>query len=147
MKLTSLLLALLLVSIPVTSLTSNSRLTKTDELECLALNVYKEAANEPFRGKVAVAKVTLNRVKSYKFPDTLCKVVYQKGQFSWTTTRTHRVTNFQQYNESYKAALLAMEDPYILGENFDATHFHNTKVNPRWKLKKVAKIGSHIFYK
>ena len=47
-------------------------------LDCLAMNVYREAGHEPFEGKVAVAQVTLNRVNSNKFPRDVCAVVYQK---------------------------------------------------------------------
>jgi len=31
--------------------------------------------------------------------------------------------------------------------DFNAMYFHSTKVKPRWKLRKVAKIGNHVFYK
>ena len=61
------------------------------QLECLAKNIYFEAATEPFEGKVAVAQVTMNRVESGKFPADVCDVVFQKNtfynrvvcQFSW----------------------------------------------------------------
>ena len=61
------------------------------QLNCLTQNIYWEAASEPFEGKVAVAQVTLNRVESGKFANTVCGVVYQKNvfyervvcQFSW----------------------------------------------------------------
>ena len=46
------------------------------QLGCLAKNIYHEAGNEPFEGKVAVAQVTLNRASSDKFPDDVCKVIY-----------------------------------------------------------------------
>ena len=48
-----------------------------DELHCLAKNVYHEARGESKAGKLAVAHVTLNRVHSDEFPDTVCGVVYQ----------------------------------------------------------------------
>ena len=41
------------------------------ELECMALNIYREAGNEPFEGKVAVAQVTLNRVDHPAFPNSV----------------------------------------------------------------------------
>ncbi len=64
---------------------------QTRQLECLTRNIYWEAASEPFEGKVAVAQVTLNRMQSGKFPNSVCGVVYQKNvfyekvvcQFSW----------------------------------------------------------------
>ena len=66
----------------------------SQNLTCLALNVYYEARGEPKAGQVAVAEVTMNRVASRLYPNTVCKVVYQKnwdwrrrryvGMFSWT---------------------------------------------------------------
>ena len=59
--------------------------TKKD-LECLAKNIYFEARGESHKGKIAVAQVTLNRViHSSEFNKTICGVVYQKDQFSWTS--------------------------------------------------------------
>lgn len=54
---------------------------------CLYVNVYHEARGEPDIGKKAVIVTTLNRVYSKKFPNTVCQVVYQKGQFVWTKTK------------------------------------------------------------
>ena len=60
------------------------------QLDCLAINIYREAGYEPFEGKVAVAQVTMNRVEDPQFPNDVCSVVYQKSttvktvcQFSW----------------------------------------------------------------
>jgi N-acetylmuramoyl-L-alanine amidase len=47
----------------------------------LARVVYGEARGEPYKGKVAVAAVVLNRVASSSFPNTIPKVVYQSGAF------------------------------------------------------------------
>lgn len=52
------------------------------ELLLLAKLVYAEAAGEPYVGKVAVAAVVLNRVRSSIFPNTINKVVYEPWQFS-----------------------------------------------------------------
>ena len=68
---------------------------KTNEIKCLAENIYFEARGESTAGKMAVALVTLNRVKDQRFPNTVCGVVkqtkyYPSGridlhscQFSW----------------------------------------------------------------
>ncbi len=44
--------------------------------------VYAEARGEPYQGKVAVAAVVLNRVKSAQFPNSISGVIYQPGAFS-----------------------------------------------------------------
>lgn len=43
--------------------------------------VHGEARGEPYVGKVAVAAVVLNRVKSPSFPNTISGVIYQAGAF------------------------------------------------------------------
>lgn len=53
-----------------------------NELYLLARLVYAEAAGEPYEGKVAVAAVVLNRVRSPWFPDTIAGVIYEPWQFS-----------------------------------------------------------------
>ena len=53
------------------------------EMNCLALNVYYESRGETRAGQQAVAKVTLNRVVSSRYPDTICDVVYEKN---WSKT-------------------------------------------------------------
>ena len=45
---------------------------RTQQLACLTKNIYNEAAMEPFEGKVAVAQVTLNRVESGRFSNSVC---------------------------------------------------------------------------
>jgi len=59
---------------------------KMKQLECLTRNIYWEAASEPFEGKVGVAQVTINRVESGKFADSICGVVYQKNICSVSAT-------------------------------------------------------------
>jgi hypothetical protein len=72
---------------------------RTKQLDCLTKNIYWEAASEPFEGKVAVAQVTMNRVKSGQYGSGVCGVVYQKNilyqkvifQFSWSCENTQKI--------------------------------------------------------
>lgn len=125
-------------------------------LDCLAINVYREAGNEPFEGKVAVAQVTLNRVNSNKFPRDICAVVYQKSrftervicQFSWYCDSKHRnrPVNDEAYEESYRVAKMVFLEDFKLESIENALYYHADYVNPNWKLKRLTKIGTHIFY-
>jgi len=125
-------------------------------LDCLAMNVYREAGHEPFEGKVAVAQVTLNRVNSNKFPRDVCAVVYQKSrftervicQFSWYCDSKHRnrPVNDEAYEESYRVAKMVFLEDFKLESLENALYYHADYVNPNWKLKRIAKIGTHIFY-
>jgi len=131
--------------------TQNIHLANNRELKCLADNIYYEAGNQSTQGKLAVAAVTINRVKSPKFPKSVCAVVYQRTkrvcQFSWVCEGKKTVRSAQQYSESKKVAekvLLSGANHGILGRN--VLFYHADYVNPRWNLRRVAKIGDHIFY-
>lgn len=122
------------------------------EVECLAKNIYYEAGSEPYKGKLAVAQVTMNRVKSDNFPRTVCGVVYQKlnnvCQFSWVCEKDLQPRYGQQWKESMNIAesiLINRKSYNVVGT---AKYFHATYVNPTWSKTKdmVAQIGNHIFY-
>ena len=117
------------------------------ELRCLAKNIYYEARGEPLRGKIAVAQVTLNRVKNAGYRDTICKVVYQPFQFSWTRDTTRRAPAGTAWVQALQLAQSILTQTIHL-PHFPALYFHNTKVKPHWTRKKqvLARIGGHIFY-
>lgn len=117
--------------------TQNIHLANNRELKCLADNIYYEAGNQSTQGKLAVAAVTINRVKSPKFPKSVCAVVYQRTkrvcQFSWVCEGKKSVRSAQQYSESKKVAekvLLSGANHGILGRN--VLFYHADYVNPRW---------------
>jgi spore germination cell wall hydrolase CwlJ-like protein len=119
---------------------------------CMAKNLYYEAASEPFEGKLAVAQVTMNRANSSKFPSTVCEVVYQKTgstyQFSWVGEKVSEVRNKYAWEECLIVAKKALTEKKLHDTIYktQAMYYHNTSVNPGWKLKYVAKIGNHLFY-
>lgn len=119
---------------------------------CMAKNLYYEAAMEPWEGKLAVAQVTMNRANSSKFPSTVCEVVYQKTgstyQFSWVGERVSEVRNKYAWEECLIVARKALTEAKLHDTIYrtQAMYYHNTSVNPAWKLKYVAKIGNHLFY-
>ena len=119
-------------------------------------NIYWEAANEPFEGKVGVAQVTLNRMESGKFPNSVCGVVYQKNvfyekvvcQFSWYCEGNHttRAIHIPLWNESEVVAKKVLFEGFRLPGLTDALYYHADYVSPGWKLPRIEKIGRHIFY-
>jgi spore germination cell wall hydrolase CwlJ-like protein len=129
------------------------------ELDCLALNIYREAGSESFEGKVAVAQVTLNRVEHEKFPDGVCAVVYEKTlssatgkiicQFSWYCDSGHRnrPVHREAYEESMKVAKLVLLEGFRLPSLEQALFYHADYINPNWNLDRITKVGTHIFYK
>ncbi len=127
------------------------------QLDCLAKNIYHEAASEPFEGKVAVAQVTMNRASSGKFPNDVCAVVYQKNviyekvvcQFSWYCMNGGKppIRSKEMYDESYRVAKKVLLENFRLDVMKEAMYYHADYVNPQWGREKIGKIGRHIFYK
>jgi spore germination cell wall hydrolase CwlJ-like protein len=119
-------------------------------LVCLAKNVYYEARGEPAAGQYAVAEVTMNRAASTHYPDSLCAVVHEKrwdairgryvGAFAWTEFGSLS----EPRGEAWELAQKVAADVY-----YRRAPFHATYVKPSWasERKRVARIGSHIFYR
>ncbi len=130
---------------------------RTKQLECLARNIYNEAGNEPFEGKVAVAQVTLNRVEDGRFGKGVCGVVYQRNviyekvicQFSWACMPgvRNRPLNSTVYKESEEVAKKVLLENFRLPSLSEAMYYHADYVNPKWGKPKITQIGRHIFYK
>ena len=127
------------------------------QLACLSKNIYYEAGNQPFEGKVAVAQVTMNRTESGLYPSDICKTIYQKNivyekvlcQFSWVCDRTvtTRAVNTASFKESEEVAKKVLLEGFRLPSLKDAMYFHGDYINPGWKRERITKIGNHIFYK
>ena len=124
---------------------------------CLQQNIYFEARNQSTTGQVAVAWVTLNRMSAARYPDTICDVVWQNRQFSWT--------HDGKSDKPGKTVLeqRAWEDAGLVAEVVlldwarertspvdNATMFHATWMDkaPYWasSYNKVVIIDDHIFY-
>lgn len=158
---------LLKIRITKESLTKDAQ----KEVECLADNIFFEAAYEPIEGQAAVAIVTFNRVKSNQFPNTICDVVKQKTrvsnigdrrivcQFSWycqtkeyfLSYNKENLTGRQKevYNNIYDLAFHLYVNSHKITDNTGgALFYHADYVNPKWRnLDRTTKIGRHIFYK
>ena len=130
------------------------------ELKCLALNIYHEARGESKEGQYAVAVVTLNRRDAKRYPDDVCRVVYQWGwnkkrnaqigAFSWTTDQLADIPKESNaWRDAYAIAEEVYNNRYERGSLRDALFYHADYVKPRWARNKtrIAKIGRHIFYK
>lgn len=123
--------------------------THGQELGCLAMNIYHEGRGESAKGRAAIASVTMNRVRSSRYPDTVCEVVWQRKQFSWTNVapRHHAITNRRAWHQALVIAELFIGGA-MASEVGEATHYHTVHVQPSWQdeTKQVALVGDHIFY-
>jgi N-acetylmuramoyl-L-alanine amidase len=153
------------------------KVVDTDQMICLATNIYHEARGESVNGKFAVGNVTLNRVNHKNYPNTICGVVYQasykenwkgkmvprrhKCQFSWfcdgksdtivLKTAEGKIIkgNMVAWEESLTVASSLLKHD-IFDNTYEATHYYNDKLaDPHWATayQKVAYIENHVFHK
>jgi spore germination cell wall hydrolase CwlJ-like protein len=115
------------------------------DIRCLAENIYHEARGEPFIGQLAVAQVTVNRFQSNRHGNSICAVVHQRKQFSWTTKKP-RVRDSVRWQTSYTMAQFVLLGAVM--PNFLAHFYHTRAVNPKWNQDKhvIRIIGNHVFY-
>ena len=116
------------------------------EVNCLATAVWHEARGESVAGQMAVAHVIMNRVRSERYPDTVCEVVYQPYQFSHIQ-RAKPDRNSQMWEAVVQEAVFAYAD-YTLDITYGATHYYaHDLVLPDWATVKRTStiIGGHTF--
>ena len=141
----------------VATKTKASEKRKAKNFRCLALNVYFEARGETAEGQLAVALVTMNRVKNRRYPNSTCRVVWQKRQFSWTHDgKSDRPTDKRAWRLAKKIATLVYYKyetmPARIRKALDLTkgalHFYAPQLaNPYWASSQevTRTIGGHIF--
>jgi spore germination cell wall hydrolase CwlJ-like protein len=134
------------------------------QIQCLAENIYFEARGEPYLGKVAVARVVMNRVDHASFKGTPCDVIYESAyvtrvtesstqrvkvcQFSWACGPKRKIKEDDpMFIVSMKIAQkVLLTDAYrdIIPKTM--LFFHNVTVQPNWGYRQAMRIGNHIFY-
>jgi len=122
--------------------------TLEGDMKCLAGAVYFESKGESLEGQLAVARVIINRMKSGRFADSLCGVVYQPGQFSFVRGRGMPAISMasESWREAVAIAQIAMEDSWN-SQAEGALFFHARRVSPGWGKRQLASIDNHIFYR
>lgn len=146
------------------------------QTRCLAENIYHEARNESTAGMVAVGNVTLNRMESSHFPNTICDVVHQgphyesyktkqfpdlpddlriyypkknRCQFSWYCDGlSDAIKNKRKFQQILELSVDIRKKVYP-DITDGATHYHADYVHPRWAdvYTKTVTIDTHIFYR
>ena len=122
--------------------TSSTSSTSNSNLYLLSCCVYGEARGESYTGKVAIAAVVLNRVKSSSFPNTISGVIYQTGAF---TCVSDGQINMGTNDECTRAAQDALNgwDP-----TYGSIYYYNPKTATNAWIRSrpvVVTIGNHIF--
>ena len=135
----------------------------SQEVMCLAQNIYFESRGEPVKGQIAVALVTINRTNHPDFPNTICGVVQQavvnskgqpikgKCQFSWYCDgkSDEMPSGDAQVKQSVALAAMLLSTPIKVDITKGALFFHASYVKPSWRKtsEKTIAIGNHIFYR
>lgn len=129
--------------------TSSGSSTMSTDLYWLSRIIHAEAGGEPYRGKVAVGNVILNRVSSREFPNTVKGVIFE---YYKNIPQFSPVADGTIYNtpsaESIQAAKDALNGVKPVGTS---TYFFNPdKAAGTWIVNNktyVTRIGEHVFYK
>lgn len=121
--------------------------SKADSHRCLSLVVYHESRGQIKQDQIGVAHVVLNRVKSRQFPNDICSVVYQRGQFSWVNDRHDNTPHEKKsWRTARQVASGVLEGRY--GDpTGGALYFYRYDIRtPRWARNKTKhRIGNHIY--
>lgn len=119
------------------------------ELECLATGIYFESKSEPLAGQLAVGQVIANRTGSHgRFPSSYCGVLFQRGQFSFV--HGGALPSVPHANRQWQTAVAIakiVDQDLKQSEVGDALFFHARYVSPGWRMKLVASIGNHVFFR
>lgn len=122
------------------------------EVNCMATAIFYEAQGEPYRGKVAVGNVIINRMRSGIYPRTVCGVIRERGQFQWVHNlklRKNRVYSQKRHKRIHKLAHTLYRE-YKEGKPKDVTRgalfFSSNGVTPAPRAVKGVKIGRHQFF-
>lgn len=120
--------------------------TPSNTVMCLAQVIYFEARHEPVAGMEAVAATVFNRMSSKHYPKSVCGVVYQPAQYSWTVDASKWTRRPPAYYVNLAQAFL--DDQHAIRAVYPVTHFHHTDIHPRWsrKLAYWGTVGHHRFY-
>lgn len=129
-----------------------------EDRDYMIRTIVFEAADEPEEGKIAVAYVILNRIKSGGWGDSIKDVVTSPWQFEPWMTRREEMEKLSPDAPSYKNAA-QIADAVLAGQVPDPTagamYFLNPTVVrerrggslPSWAQGEGQPIGNHTFYR
>jgi N-acetylmuramoyl-L-alanine amidase len=114
------------------------------ELDCLATAVWFESRGEALEGQLAVAQAVVNRARSGRWGQGICGVISAPRQFNFNAAQVKRST--ATFTTAMAVARIAVAG--LWHDIAEGAHsFHSARLSPGWRLKRVAKIGNHVFYR
>ena len=117
------------------------------DIGCYAAGVYHEANTQSLQEKLGVINVIRNRLKSGRWGNDVCSVVYSSGQFIGTTDPTHDDVDTKTFLETELLVLDAVVFNKYQNPVGNSLYFHDDSIQivPKWGKKKI-KIGRMYFY-
>ncbi len=124
-----------------------------EDLRLLTCLIHSEAGTQSYEGKLAVANIVLNRVKSPKYSNSIKSVIYQPGQFSVASSGSlqKQLNNYENYYSSSqlmskKAAKDALEGANNIGKRL-YFHSYSAAVRKGYDDKSTSvKLGGLLFW-
>ncbi|HZP10773.1 cell wall hydrolase [Methyloceanibacter sp.] len=117
---------------------------RSDERTCLIRAMYFESNRSSRDGLMAVGTVVMNRVASPRYPNTICGVVGQPGQFA-------RGVMTAPLNPRELPAVERAADAILAGERYkpigDAMFFHVAGLKIPYRVEYMAVAGGNAFYR
>lgn len=132
-----------LITLSEELLTCGDDFYSATDVSLIARTVAREAGNQSFTGKLALANLIMNRVRSSRFPNSVYGVLYQRNQF--TVVNTDAWKNCTPSSDCVIAAKLALE-----GVSITSGTYYNVTGMTSWASQNrtyVGTIGNHDFYK
>lgn len=129
------------------------RMVDISQSVCLAQAMFYEARGEGLKGQVAVANVVINRATfpGY-FPNSLCGVISERGQFQWYhNSRLRGKRNFHpRIDDEFVVLAKKIIITHNQGRRFDNTHgsyyfnANGKRMSPN--IVRRTQVGRHTFY-
>jgi spore germination cell wall hydrolase CwlJ-like protein len=122
------------------------------EINCLGEAIYREARGESVTGMASVGLVVMNRVKSEKFPDTVCGVTHQKTdgmcQFSYACMKhLPTIKEDEKFRSFYMAKMIYRNQVKDITNGSTFFDMGRMSHNKKMHISKSIKVGPHQFYK
>lgn len=120
-----------------------------EDIECLTKNIYWESRGEPVLGQVWVAQSVLTRRDDPRWEDTICKVIYEPYQYSWTQEPTRPMKDASALKLAREVAIAALEGRIDVPK---LNHYLRCDWMPKqntwwWKsMEFIGQQGAHCYF-
>jgi hypothetical protein len=124
-----------------------------ESVVCLSAAIFFEVRSEPEEAWLAVADTIMTRVEDKRYPNTVCDVVFEPKQFSFThdglsddPTRHKDYLDVVAYQKIYTLSVDVLTG---LRGDLKPTHYVRKDVDIPWENHYIylGRIGDHDFYR